>query len=60
MHYTFVDAHQYDYFCRVVEDGVAGSDLEAHEASLRAMEYLQTGTRVTATAVEDAFGALTR
>lgn len=45
VHYTFVDGHQHDYFCRVVEDCVAGSSLEAHEASLRAMEYLQTGAR---------------
>lgn len=45
VHYTFVDAHQSDYFCRVVEDCVGGSSLEAHEASLRAMEYLQTGSR---------------
>ena len=43
VHYTFVDAHQSDYFCRVVEDCVAGSSLAAHDASLRAMEYLQTG-----------------
>jgi len=47
VHYTFVDAHQHDYFCRVVEDCVAGSSLDAHEASLRAMEYLQTGARRT-------------
>ena len=45
VHYTFVDGHQSDYFCRVIEDCVAGSDLEAHEASLKAMEYLQTGAR---------------
>ena len=45
VHYTFVDAHQSDYFCRVVEDCVAGSSIEAHDASLRAMEYLQTGAR---------------
>lgn len=43
VHYTFVDAHQGDYFCRVIEDCVGGSSLEAHEASLKAMEYLQTG-----------------
>ncbi len=43
VHYTFVDAHQGDYFCRVVEDCVAGSSIEAHDASLKAMEYLQTG-----------------
>ncbi|MFK7854233.1 MAG: cysteine hydrolase family protein [Granulosicoccus sp.] len=43
VHYTFADAHQGDYFCRVVEDCVAGSSMEAHAASLNAMEYLQTG-----------------
>lgn len=45
VHYTFVDGHQSDYFCRVIEDCVAGSSEEAHEASLRAMEYLQAGAR---------------
>ena len=45
VHYTFVDAHQHDYFCRVIEDCVAGSSLDAHEGALRAMEYLQTGAR---------------
>ena len=45
VHYTFVDAHQHDYFCRVVEDVVAGSSQEAHDAALNAMEYLQTGAR---------------
>lgn len=45
VHYTFVDGHQSDYFCRVIEDCVAGSSLEAHEAALRAMEYLQAGAR---------------
>ncbi len=45
VHYTFVDGHQGDYFCRVIEDCVAGSGPEAHEAALRAMEYLQTGAR---------------
>lgn len=43
VHYTFVDAHQGDYFCRVIEDCVGGSSLDAHEAALKAMEYLQTG-----------------
>ena len=43
VHYTFVDGHQSDYFCRVVEDCVAGSSNEAHEGALRAMEYLQRG-----------------
>jgi len=43
VHYTFVDGHQNDYFCRVVEECTAGSSLEAHEYALKAMEYLQTG-----------------
>jgi len=43
VHYTFVDGHQSDYFCRVVEDCVGGSSVEAHDAALKAMEYLQTG-----------------
>ena len=43
VHYTFVDGHQSDYFCRVIEDCVAGSGVDAHNASLKAMEYLQTG-----------------
>ena len=43
VHYTFVDGHQSDYFCRVIEDCVAGSSIDAHDASLKAMEYLQTG-----------------
>lgn len=55
IHYTFVDAHQRDYFCRVVEDCVAGSSREAHDAALRAMEYLQTGARRTSAEVAQAF-----
>ncbi|MEP0315647.1 cysteine hydrolase [Hyphomonas sp.] len=43
VHYTFADGHQGDYFCRVIEDCVAGSSVEAHQASLNAMEYLQHG-----------------
>jgi len=43
VHYTFVDGHQSDYFCRVVEDCVGGSSVAAHDAALKAMEYLQTG-----------------
>lgn len=55
VHYSFVDGHQHDYFCRVVEDCVAGSSLEAHEAALRAMAYLQTGARCTSSEVIAAF-----
>lgn len=54
VHYTFVDGHQSDYFCRVIEDCVAGSSEEAHEASLRAMEYLQTGARCSVQSVLNA------
>lgn len=43
VHYTFADAHQGDYYCRVVEDCVSGSDYESHTAALKNMEYLQTG-----------------
>ena len=45
VHYSFLDAHQYDYFCRVVEDCVEGSSPQAHEGAMRAMEYMQTGAR---------------
>jgi len=55
VHYTFVDGHQSDYFCRVITDCVAGSSEEAHEASLRAMEYLQTGACVS---LESALNAM--
>ena len=54
IHYTFVDAHQHDYFCRVVLDAVAGSSPAAHVAALAAMEYLQTGaTRTSAEVVAE-------
>lgn len=54
VHYTFVDGHQSDYFCRVIEDCVAGSSEDAHEYALRAMEYLQSGARRTLPEVLDA------
>ena len=57
IHYTFVDGHQHNYYCRVVEDCVGGSSLAAHESALRAMEYLQTGARSMSAAVLCAFGA---
>lgn len=43
VHYTFADAHQSDYYCRVAKDCVGGSSQAAHDASLNAMEYLQAG-----------------
>jgi len=57
VHYTFVDGHQSDYFCRVVDDCVAGSSVAAHEASLNAMEYLQTGAVRSTKEVLDAMQA---
>lgn len=54
VHYTFVDGHQHDYFCRVLEDCVAGSSVAAHEASLVAMEYMQTGARCVSERVIEA------
>ncbi|MBS35121.1 MAG: cysteine hydrolase [Thiotrichales bacterium] len=55
VHYSFVDGHQNNYYCRVVEDCVAGSSLEAHDASLRAMEYLQAGARCKVADVKRVF-----
>lgn len=48
VHYTCVDAHQHDYAIKVVRDGVSGSSEEAHQASLRALDYLQSDSVVTA------------
>ena len=55
VHYTFVDGHQHDYFMRVVEDCVGGSTYARHDASLDAMEYLQTGARCRTEDVVAAF-----
>ena len=41
VHYTFADAHQRDFHCRVVADCVIGSTPARHAASLDAMAYLQ-------------------
>jgi nicotinamidase-related amidase len=56
VHYSFVDGHQSDYFCRVIEDCVAGSSEQAHEYALRAMEYLQSGARRSLSEVLEAMG----
>jgi biuret amidohydrolase len=56
VHYTFADAHQYDYRCHVVTDCVGGSSRRAHEASLEAMRYLQRDCWVTSDEVLAAFG----
>jgi nicotinamidase-related amidase len=47
IHYTSVDAHQRDFYVRVVTDCVIGSSPEAHEAALAAIAYLQRDALVT-------------
>ena len=54
IHYTAWDAHQNDYHIYVVTDAVAGSSKEAHEASLRAIHYLQHDSLITTVDVESA------
>ncbi|MEM7710401.1 MAG: cysteine hydrolase [Pseudomonadota bacterium] len=56
VHYSFVDGHQHDYYCRVVADCVGGTSLAAHQASLDAMEYLQTGAVLGAHEIVSAMG----
>lgn len=58
VHYTFADAHQRDYYVRVVSDCVGGSSQKRHDAALDAMEYLQTGAVRTSTDILDSFAAL--
>lgn len=57
VHYTFVDGHQSDYFCRVAEDCCGGSSIAAHEAALKAMKYLQTGAVQSRSTVIEAMAA---
>lgn len=47
VHYSFVDAHQLDYRCRVISDCVIGSSSAAHSAALDAMRYLQRSSVLT-------------
>lgn len=55
VHYTFADAHQRDYYVRVVTDCVGGSSQYRHDAALDAMEYLQTGALRTTEEIIEAF-----
>jgi nicotinamidase-related amidase len=55
VHYTFADAHQRDYYVRVVTDCVGGSSQYRHDAALDAMEYLQTGALRTSDEIIEAF-----
>jgi len=56
--YTFADAHQHDYHCRVVDDCVGGSSQAASDAALHAMVCLQRDCRVDSTEVLAAFAAM--
>jgi nicotinamidase-related amidase len=58
VHYTFADAHQRDYYVRVVSDCVGGSSEKRHDASLDAMEYLQTGAVRSTDEILEAFNSL--
>ena len=57
VHYSFVDGHQHDYYCRVAADCVGGTSPEAHQASLNAMEYLQEGAVLPSSEIIAAMGA---
>ncbi|GAY13369.1 cysteine hydrolase family protein [Mycobacterium sp. shizuoka-1] len=59
VHYTFADAHQRDFYVRVVSDCVGGSSVDAHLAALDAMEYLQAGAVRTSDEILAAFTSLT-
>jgi nicotinamidase-related amidase len=58
VHYTFADAHQRDFYVRVVTDCVGGSSQYRHDAALDAMEYLQTGALRTSDEILQAFQSL--
>ncbi|MFL6059833.1 MAG: cysteine hydrolase family protein [Marmoricola sp.] len=58
VHYTFADAHQRDFYVRVVGDCVGGSSLARHTASLDAMEYLQAGAVLSTEQIVSAFDEL--
>ncbi len=58
VHYSFVDAHQNDYYTRVIEDCCIGSSGYRHDAALDAMEYLQTGARRQSDEIIAAFNHL--
>jgi biuret amidohydrolase len=58
VHYTFADAHQHDYHCRVVTDCVGGSSFAAHQAALSAMRYLQRDCLVSSAEALEAFASV--
>src|SRR5258705_9045117 len=58
VHYTFADAHQGDFYVRVVTDCVGGPSHNLPPAALAAMEYLQTGAMRTTDEILSAFKQL--
>lgn len=60
IHYTFVDGHQNNYYVRVPEDCVYGGSVEAHNASIKSMEYLQTGAIQTYESMSKEIAALSK
>ncbi|MFL0239514.1 cysteine hydrolase family protein [Mycobacterium sp. SMC-16] len=58
VHYTFADAHQRDFYVRVVTDCVGGSSTYRHDAALDAMEYLQAGAMRTTEEIITAFSEM--
>ncbi len=55
IHYTCADAHQHDYRVLVPVDCVAGTNFEAHVASLKAIKYLQAHSLTTLEEILAAF-----
>ncbi|MCQ2081207.1 MAG: cysteine hydrolase [Lachnospiraceae bacterium] len=47
VHFTAVDAHQYNYHFYVVTDAVTGSTRKAHDFALLNMKYLQRESNIT-------------
>jgi len=47
VHYTAVDAHQRDYWIKIVEDCCAGTNPENHRSALALLEQRQVGSRTT-------------
>lgn len=58
VHYTTVDAHQHDYYVRVITDAVRGSTEDAHHAALKAIQYLQRDALVASREVLEWMGSL--
>lgn len=54
VHYTAVDAHQRDYYIRVVTDAVAGSSPGAHKYALSAIRYMQRDALINTSDIESA------